>query len=108
MRRPENHCSAYEEELQRVLDSDEILAELVEKKKIFDYLSNHTGKKISSFSDGFGLFQTLNAENFLNFTLPEWTNSVFPEEITELAIRQCELETSTPILKTLFGGKCGN
>lgn len=60
---------------------------------------------MTTFSDAMGLFQTLTAETFMNMSLPEWTKTVYPEVIKDLAIRQCELETSTKTLKKLFGGK---
>lgn len=80
-------------------------AELAAKQEIFEYLANHTGRNYSTFSDIMGLYQTLTAETFLNYSLPEWTKSVYPKIITEMATRQCELETSSITLKKLFGGK---
>lgn len=104
LKRPNAHCPLYQRELDEVLQSEEVLTELKQKQEILDYLTNHTGKNISTFSNGFGLFQTLTAEKTMNYSLPEWTNSVYPEVIEEMAIRQCELETSTLNLKKLFGG----
>lgn len=88
-----------------VLNSKEVLAELSTKQEILDYLTNNTGKKVATFSDLMGLYQTLTTETFMNLSLPEWTKSVYPGIITDMAIRQGELETSTPTLKKLFGGK---
>lgn len=91
-----------------IVQSEEILAELASKQDTLDYLSNYTGKEISSYANIFGLYQTLSAETFLNYSLPEWAQSVYPGTITEMATRQCELEVSTPNLKKLFGGKNDN
>lgn len=41
----------------------------------------------------------------MNLTLPEWTKSVYPEDITNIAAKQCEMENYNDILKRLNGGK---
>lgn len=71
----------------------------------FDYITAHTGKSISNTSAGMGIYQTLTAEHYMNLTLPDWTTKVYPEKITELAVKQCLYENSRPILKKLNGGK---
>lgn len=76
-----------------------------EHQDSFDYITNHTGAPITTLQNIFGIFQTLTAEKNMNLTLPEWAESVYTEEITNLAIKQCQLENSNEILKKLNGGK---
>lgn len=54
--------------------------------------------------DIFRLYQTLTAEKTMNLTLPEWTEKVYPEPITSIAAKQCEMENHNDVLKKLNGG----
>lgn len=55
--------------------------------------------------DVFRIYQTLLAEDYMNFTLPEWTKRVWPEPISKLAGIQCAMENWNSLLKRLNGGK---
>ncbi|XP_074029096.1 venom acid phosphatase Acph-1 isoform X2 [Leptinotarsa decemlineata] len=105
LRRPNSYCPAYYEELQRVLNSQEVQNYMKSKENLLTYLSTHTGKSITSTSDVFGIFQTLTAENTMNLPLPEWSKSVFPGEVGEIARKRYRLENSTPLLRKLNGGR---
>ncbi|KAJ8937379.1 hypothetical protein NQ314_011927 [Rhamnusium bicolor] len=105
LRRPNSYCPTYLSELEKVFQSEEVAIYLKKNKKILEYIAESTGKPINKLLDVFGIFQTLTAERWMNLTLPEWSKSVFPEEITELAAKQCELENSNGILKKLNGGR---
>lgn len=122
LKRPNTYCPAYQKELEEVLQSEETLAYLKANRNVFQYIANHTGRPINklgmlftrligfkllrcSFAgDVFQIFQTLTAEKTLNLTLPEWTKSVYPEKITEIAAKQCEVENHSSMLKRLNGG----
>ncbi|XP_043474696.1 venom acid phosphatase Acph-1-like [Leptopilina heterotoma] len=52
--------------------------DLVSTKLLKD-LTKHTGKKITSFSDFYALYTTLETEKYLNLTLPSWTRNLYPD-----------------------------
>lgn len=122
LKRPNTYCPAYLKELEEVLQSEETLAYLKANRNVFQYIANHTGRPINKLSmffsrfvvfkllkcnfsgDVFQIYQTLTAEKTMNLTLPEWTKSVYPEKITEIAAKQCEAENHSSLLKRLNGG----
>lgn len=77
---------------------------LSENQQVLNYISKNTDKPMVTLMDVFRLYQTLNAEEALNMTLPKWTESVYPRKIHDLAGRQCYFENSNQILKRLNGG----
>ncbi|KAL1491815.1 hypothetical protein ABEB36_012353 [Hypothenemus hampei] len=105
MQRPNSYCPNYKNELDQQLQSDETLEYLKAHKNTFQYIANHTGKPINKLSDVFQIYQTLTAEKTMNLTLPEWTAKVYPEEITRIAAKQCEIENGNDLMKRLFGGR---
>ncbi|XP_066149409.1 venom acid phosphatase Acph-1-like [Euwallacea fornicatus] len=105
LKRPNTYCPRYMKELDEALQSDETLTYLKANRNTFQYITNHTGKPINKLQDVFQIYQTLTAEKTMNLTLPEWTEKVYPEKITELAAKQCEVENSNDVLKKLNGGR---
>ncbi|KAJ8935667.1 hypothetical protein NQ318_012829 [Aromia moschata] len=105
LRRPTNYCPKYLREQDRVLESEEVKTVLEKKRKVLDYIAENTGRPMETLHDNFAIFQTLTAERLMNLSLPEWTKSVFPHEITELAAKQAYLENSNQVLKRLNGGR---
>lgn len=105
LKRPNSYCPRYMKELDQALQSDETLAFLKTHRQTLQYISNHTGKPMNKLGDVFQIYQTLTAERTMNLTLPEWTKKVYPEKVTIIAAKQCELENSNHILKRLNGGR---
>ncbi|XP_060527042.1 venom acid phosphatase Acph-1-like [Cylas formicarius] len=103
--RPNKYCPVYFNELQRVLASEETVAYLNSHRNTTEYIEQHTGKPMKTLGHGFQIFQTLTAEYTMNLTLPEWTAEVFPDKVTEFAVKQCEMENHNTILKKLNGGR---
>lgn len=91
-------------ELENVLASNQVQHLLKSKRKLLQYISKHAKKPVNKLIDVFGIYQTLNAEQSMNLTLPEWTKSVYPEEIHTLAGKQCNFENYNSVLKRLNGG----
>ncbi|XP_025830395.1 venom acid phosphatase Acph-1-like [Agrilus planipennis] len=105
LRRPNEYCPAYMKELKRVLASDEVQKVLDDNSNVFEYISKHSGKNMTTLADMFSIYQTLSAEDYMNLTLPKWTSRVFPGIIHHLAGKQCEFENHNLILKKLNGGR---
>lgn len=104
IRRPTAYCPTYLKELERVLSSGEVQKVLKENRKVFQYVSKHSGKNLSKLIDMFRIYQTLNAEENMGLALPKWTESVYPDTIHSLAAKQCQFENHNRILKRLNGG----
>ncbi|ENN79637.1 venom acid phosphatase Acph-1 isoform X1 [Dendroctonus ponderosae] len=105
LKRPNTYCPRYMKELEEVLQSDAALAYLKPIRITFRYIENHCGKPINKLSDVFQIYQTLTAERSMNLTLPDWTVPVYPDVITRMAAKQCEMENYNDILKRLNGGR---
>lgn len=61
-------------------------------KKLLDYMTKMSGKKINTLDEIEYIYNTLYIESLYNFTLPEWTKTIYPDGIKQLA----ELSFSIP------------
>lgn len=52
---------------------------------IFSYVTAYTGRKISDYGDILDIYTTLYIETLYNFTLPNWTQSVYPHAMRDPA-----------------------
>ncbi|KAJ8917131.1 hypothetical protein NQ315_012621 [Exocentrus adspersus] len=106
LRRPNSYCPVYLRELVKALQSEPVKDFLKEHKALMEYVQENSGKPMNKLLDVFSIYQTLTAERTMNLTLPEWSKSVYPHGITEVAAKQCEIENSNAVLKRLNGGEC--
>jgi hypothetical protein len=105
LRRPTYYCPTYVKELEEVLSSDVVQREIKAKRHIYEYLEEKTKKPMREMLNVLGVYQTLNAEDVMNLTLPEWTKSVYPDEVHEITAKRCFYENYNSILKRLNGGR---
>lgn len=56
-----------------------------ENKKLYEYVSKHTGLQITDFELISDLYDTLKIQKSYNLDLPAWTKEVFPEKMGKLA-----------------------
>lgn len=98
------YCPRYDYELRKVLNSPELKKIEKENKKLYAYLTEKTGKKISSLRSIEQLYDTLFIENLYNKTLPEWTMSVFPDKLKPLAAKSFTVSAYNKILQRLKSG----
>lgn len=49
------------------------------------YLTVNTGRKIQDYADILSIYSTLKIESFYNFTLPNWTGEIFPDQMKKPA-----------------------
>uniref|UniRef100_A0A1B6CBF9 Acid phosphatase n=2 Tax=Clastoptera arizonana TaxID=38151 RepID=A0A1B6CBF9_9HEMI len=73
-------------------------------KDLYEYLSNHAGEAIDSIQKVESLYNILEIEDEKGLTLPEWTESVFPDKMRPIATLCLSSFTYTPLLKRLYGG----
>lgn len=71
---------------------------------MYNYLSKHTGDKIDSILTVEFLYNTLEIEYLNNLTLPEWTRTVFPDKMRDLAALSLAIFTKTDFMKRMHGG----
>lgn len=98
-------CPNYDYALKKYKNSPEY-KELNKKfKPLYEYLTQHSGKKIDTFTGVNNLYNTLWIENLKNFTLPEWTKKVFPGgDMAWVSARSFATNTNTPELARLKTG----
>lgn len=74
-------------------------------KPLYEYLTQHSGKKIDSLTSVNNLYNTLFIENLYNLTLPKWTEQVFPGGDMEwVSGRSFATKTNTKTLARLKSG----
>ncbi|CAK9834163.1 Lysosomal acid phosphatase [Anthophora retusa] len=98
------YCPRYDYELEQVLNSPEMKKIDKENEKLYAYLTNNAGNKISSLKSVLQLYDTLFIENLYNKTLPEWTRSVFPEKLQPIAAKCFTINAHNKILQRLKSG----
>ena len=98
------YCPRYDHELEKVLNSPELKRIHKENKRLYQYLTEKTGNKISSLRSVEQLYDTLFVENLYNKTLPEWTKSVFPDKLKSLAAKSFTISAYNKILQRLKSG----
>ncbi|XP_018561248.1 prostatic acid phosphatase-like [Anoplophora glabripennis] len=80
-----SNCDAYNTAISQLSTTDEYFVSLSEEnQELMAYLSEHTGSNITSLSDIVMIWDSLQIEYLRGYTLPEWTQSVFPEPLTSL------------------------
>lgn len=98
-------CPNYQKLYNEYIASSDFQAQLSPYLEIFDYISNNTGLNVTTFEQIYNLYFGLSTEEEWGFKLPEWTKSVWPDVITNLATKQYYAETGTKQLASLVNGK---
>ncbi|XP_018046837.1 PREDICTED: prostatic acid phosphatase-like isoform X1 [Atta colombica] len=98
------YCPRYKYELEKLLTSPEMENIKKANAKLFAYLTEHSGENINSIRAVEHLYDNLYIETLYNKTLPQWTKSVFPEELKPLAILSFMIEAYNKILQRLKAG----
>ncbi|XP_043508620.1 lysosomal acid phosphatase-like isoform X3 [Frieseomelitta varia] len=98
------YCPRYDYELEKVLNSPEIQKINKENEKLYAYLTEKTGNKISSLRSVEQLYDILFIEDLYNKTLPEWTKSIYPDKLKLIAIKSFTTSAYNKILQRLKSG----
>lgn len=98
-------CAQYDAELLRVKTSPEVRRYNEEHADLYKYTSEHSGNKIHDAESLEFLYNTLFIEELYNFTLPIWTQKVFPEQMVSVASYSFTIPAKTQILQRLKIGK---
>ncbi|PNF25318.1 hypothetical protein B7P43_G10948 [Cryptotermes secundus] len=94
-------CAQYEAELLRVKTSPEVRRYNEEHADLYRYTSEQSGNKIHDAESLEFLYNTLFIEELYNFTLPNWTKKVFPEQMMSVASYSFTIPAKTKLLQRL-------
>ncbi|XP_059474786.1 prostatic acid phosphatase-like isoform X2 [Neocloeon triangulifer] len=97
-------CPRYESELKKLMESDYVKKLNAQYQDVYDYLTEHSGRKIQDPTTLQYIFNTMWIENLKNMELPNWTKKVFPDRMKDLAAISFSLNAYTEEMKRLKGG----
>ncbi|KAI4454705.1 acid phosphatase-related [Holotrichia oblita] len=78
-------CPKYDALLDNLLKSKEFVELNYKFRNVMNYVSRHSGAIIDSFEKLEYIYNTLFIESINNFTLPNWTKTVFPDQLRPAA-----------------------
>ncbi|CAH2035474.1 unnamed protein product, partial [Iphiclides podalirius] len=101
-------CIAYNYEKERYFHSKAYKDRLSKYQNLMNYIAAYTGKKIKDYQDLEDIYNNLFIEDLYNFTLPNWTHSVFPDKLKEPSCYSGHDFTIGNILSAMgfFDGNC--
>ncbi|KAL0852301.1 hypothetical protein ABMA28_000509 [Loxostege sticticalis] len=94
-------CMAFDKEKEKYIHSKAYKERLIKYQPLMKYLSASTGLKVKTLYDIDNLYSILYIEQLYNFTLPNWTHSVFPNKMAEPAGYSFTEFTATPLMARL-------
>lgn len=97
-------CPRNEQELRKAYRSSVITELNRDNEDLYDYLTTHAGQNVTNVTAVEFLYNTLEIEASHGLTLPEWTQTVYPEKMRHLAAISLTVFTHNDILKRLTGG----
>ncbi|KAJ0183710.1 hypothetical protein K1T71_000133 [Dendrolimus kikuchii] len=100
----EKKCPAYNKEYERMIQSPEYKMRLSKYQDLMDYMTAYSGMEIKDYRDLVDIYSTLYIETLNNFTLPNWTHSVYPDKLKEPSCYSFTVQTGTPLLSKLKVG----
>ncbi|XP_059059758.1 prostatic acid phosphatase-like [Achroia grisella] len=100
----EKPCTRYRIAYDEHIKSKEYVDRLHEYQGLMQYLSAHTGEKVTDYNHINNIYNVLYIEDLYNFTLPNWTQSVYPDKLLEPAGYSFTTNTALPILARLKVG----
>ncbi|XP_050526684.1 prostatic acid phosphatase-like isoform X2 [Daktulosphaira vitifoliae] len=100
-----DNCPRYIEEFHKLMNSSEIQNYHKNHTELYNYVKEHSGLEMKNpIYDLQFLYDVLLVETEYNYTLPNWTESVYPDKLQEVAELSFKLQTYTPLLKKLNYG----
>lgn len=100
----EKPCPAYDKEYAKLTSSKDFVERLNKYQSLMEYLSAYTGMKVKTYYDIEEIYNVLYIESLYNFTLPKWTESVYPDKMREPSCYSFTTPTGTPLLSRLKVG----
>lgn len=97
-------CPRYDYLYKKSKETPEHRAQKKKFKWAFDYLTKHTNKSVDSFKTAQQVWGVLVIESIHGMKLPEWTEKVFPDPITEMSAIAFQMATVTRPMARLLAG----
>lgn len=98
-------CPNFASEMDQVLRRAEIQKMTAQYQLLFDYLSQHTSRNISTPTDVALLYAALETMADRNETLPNWAIDIFPDgAMYDVTLLEYDLRSTTLLQKQLNGG----
>lgn len=97
-------CPRYDAEFNNARNLPEVKNLETKYKKVFEYLSLHTGSEVKTIENAEYIHSTLFIESLKNMKLPNWTTEVYPEPLRTIAAWSFALPAYTTELRRLKGG----
>lgn len=95
-------CNIYNSEMAYLVVKDPLFAQInIEFADTYKYLTNYSGDTVTSIVGLASIRDALYIEQRFNFTLPDWTSSVYPEPIEVLNGISAKLYSYTTEMKRL-------
>ncbi|GJQ72931.1 hypothetical protein Trydic_g1573 [Trypoxylus dichotomus] len=96
--------SEYNKEYNKVCASKQVQSLIRKYRDCIKYLEEHSGYTSQCLRGAYMLYIILNVEESANWTLPNWTHSVYPEPLKELSLLEYKIQIYTNKLKRLLMG----
>ncbi|XP_026465291.1 prostatic acid phosphatase-like [Ctenocephalides felis] len=98
-------CERYESELKETYINETLEESFdINFDGFYDMLTHHTGQNVTNKLDVELLFNILDIEHSNGLELPEWTNSLYPTRLLNIAKKNLQLLTNTHFMKRIKGG----
>ncbi|XP_031337572.1 venom acid phosphatase Acph-1-like isoform X2 [Photinus pyralis] len=97
-------CPKYRKLYHDYLSSNQALQLMQGKTELYNYLSLHTGLNVTIPRDPYNLQFVLQSEQNLGLKLPQWTESVWPGNITDASVDEYYVNLATPKMQRFAGG----
>ncbi|XP_025602645.2 venom acid phosphatase Acph-1-like [Athalia rosae] len=98
-------CPKYQAELRRVRNSSEVREKESKFRSLMEYVQRWSGKSTNTTTDLYYFYHMLTTQAFMNLTLPEWTNDIYPDgELLRGAALEYQIISYNEKLKRLNGG----
>ncbi|XP_054267924.1 prostatic acid phosphatase-like [Macrosteles quadrilineatus] len=97
-------CPAYEEEFNRLMQTEEMQALNNTFIEVYKVLNQNAGEQVTTIERIDWVYNTLWVETLYNFSIPEWTKSIFPHPMAEASKYSFVLPTWTKKLARLKSG----
>ncbi|XP_019872643.1 prostatic acid phosphatase [Aethina tumida] len=81
----EKPCDKFDSLFQELMEGEHFKQVDREYKKVYEYLTENSGTQMESLQAAKALYATLSIEEQRNFTLPDWTEDIYPEKLKEMA-----------------------
>ncbi|XP_066147759.1 venom acid phosphatase Acph-1-like [Euwallacea fornicatus] len=97
-------CPNFLNMYRKVQESWEMRSHFKKFRKVFNYVSRFSGLNVTTFQDIYNLYFGLSTEEEFGLILPDWTQNVWPQMITDIAIREYSVIMAKPDMRRVASG----